>query len=163
MSGRIKLGKCASGLVSRDAGQPCTSHEDCAFIETGEDGDETIASYGICTCGYNPGAYSYCTLTTGDIEFGLMTAALKFLNARNSGCHTSKRQGPCKDLWDDEYLDYQYKLMKYQDYPLLIGNDICVAKHFTWNYWKFLLKSNFIISVFDICTYSIVLYTLFYL
>ena len=59
------------------------------------------------------GAFSYCPLSTGDVEFSEMTRSLRFIVARNTGCHTLRRHGPCSLLYDDEYNDYHYKLRKY--------------------------------------------------
>ena len=134
-SGYTEGGKCVPGLRTLNPGQPCTTNEDCMFI----DGQGVVKKFGNCTCGFNAGSYSYCNLETGDQEFKDMRRALRFLTARNFGCHTLRRFGPCSNLYEDEYNDYHFKLNRLTMSPLVIGNDICVAKVFTWDYWKFSL------------------------
>ena len=88
------------------------------------------------------GAYSYCNLETGDQEFKDMTRALRFLTATNYGCHTLRRFGPCTQLYDDEYNDYHFKLQRLTMSPYIIGNDDCIARVYTWDYWKYFLGSS---------------------
>lgn len=144
-SGYIEDGKCVAGLRTKSPGQPCSSDQDCTFI----DGAGLVKSFGECTCGFNAGmtwahlgSYSYCTLESGDAEFKAMIRALRFLNARNFGCHTTRRFGPCSNLYEDEYNDYHFKLNKLKMSPLIIGNERCIAKVYTWDYWKYFLNSN---------------------
>lgn len=51
-SGYIENGKCTKGLRTKNPGQPCSSDEDCMFI----DGDGKVKKYGNCTCGFNAGS-----------------------------------------------------------------------------------------------------------
>lgn len=90
----------------------------------------------------DPGSYSYCNLESGDQEFKDMTRALRFLTARNFGCHTLRRFGPCSNLYEDEYNDYHFKLKRLTMSPYVIGNDECVARVYTWEYWKFFLSGH---------------------
>lgn len=78
-------------------------------------------------------------METGDQEFKDMTRALRFLTARNYGCHTLRRFGPCSNLYDDEYNDYHFKKNRLAMSPIVIGNDKCIARVYTWDYWKYSL------------------------
>lgn len=71
-----------------------------------------------------------------------MTRSLRFLTATNYGCHTLRRFGPCDKLYIEEYNDYHFKLNRFKMYPLIIGNDDCTARVYTWDYWKFFLHGN---------------------
>lgn len=50
-SGYIEDGVCVAGLRTKNPGQPCTSDDDCKFID--ENGK--VKKTGNCTCGFNAG------------------------------------------------------------------------------------------------------------
>ena len=52
-SGSIENGKCTKGLRTKTPGQPCSSDQDCMFI----DGKGVVKKYGNCTCGFNAGIF----------------------------------------------------------------------------------------------------------
>lgn len=132
-SGYIDDGYCAWAPSSLIKGDPCSSDGDCVFV----DSSGTNHSLGVCTCGYNGAALAYCTLAQGDSEFETLLDAAQYIMQRNINCHTLKRFGPCKDIYDDEYLDYWRAKMYYEMYPEVQFNDICVKEIYTWDYWKY--------------------------
>ena len=113
-------GTCQPGLRSKHPGNPCSSDLDCEYI----DHNDKVVKTGSCTCGYNSGmfcasipssnkfigSFSYCPLETGDDEFYDMTRSIKFLTQTNKLCHTLRRFGPCSELYDTDYNDYNFKL-----------------------------------------------------
>lgn len=137
-SGYIADGSCAKGLVSRFLGQPCTGDSDCAYQN---DKGEVVA-FGVCQCGFNPGAFSYCPPATGDGEFRNLTNAVAYILASNAECHTLDRFGPCSQLNPEDIKDYQQKKMMFENYAELIMNDACVAKTLTYTYWQSVLAAN---------------------
>jgi hypothetical protein len=87
------------------------------------------------------GGFTYCTLSEGDDEFLDMKNKLAFILGTSFNCHTSLRFGPCRHLYDDEYLDYQIAERYFRMYPQITFNDPCIQKVITWDYWSFLLSA----------------------
>jgi len=132
ISGRIVDGKCAVGLKSKYPGNPCTNNIDCDWVN-----DEGVTEeYGVCTCGYNPGGFSYCTIPTGDTVFSEMVTKYQFIIASNLPCHTLRRTGPCSYIHISDESNYKEKKLKFEEYPLIIGNDKCISKVYTTDYWS---------------------------
>lgn len=129
------------------AGIPCSSDSDCVLINsTGQ-----TVGYSECSCGYNGGGYSYCALVEGDDEFINVKNSFQFLLLRSFNCHTLLRFGPCKYIYNDEYLDYIKAVKKYQMYPQLVFNDQCIKQIYTVDYWELsegILQISWIFIVF---------------
>lgn len=136
-SGFIRNGTCAPALTSQIKGRPCTSNADCISYDPSQ---KKLVQYGECSCGYNGGGFTYCTLSEGDEEFLDMVNKLAFIVGTSFNCHTSLRFGPCRHLYDDEYLDYQIAERYFRMYPQITFNDPCIQKVITWDYWSFLLS-----------------------
>jgi len=132
-SGYIENGQCYPALTSRYKGRPCTNDDECvAYNHKGE-----LVQYGECQCGYNGGGFTYCTLAEGDPEFSQMKDKFAFIVARGFYCHTRLRFGPCNQLYDDEYREYQVAIRYFREYPQLIFNDPCIKRSINTEFWNF--------------------------
>ena len=147
-SGYIQNGQCYPALKSKYKGRPCTNDDECvAYNHLGE-----LVQYGECQCGYNGGrnkhmlhiyllnklgGFTYCTLAEGDEEFSQMKDKFTFIVSRGFYCHTRLRFGPCNQLYDDEYREYQIAIRYFKEYPQLIFNDPCIKKSINAEFWRF--------------------------
>ena len=104
--------------------------------------------YSECACGYNGGGYSYCALSEGDAEFINVINTFQYILLRSFNCHTLLRFGPCRSLYDDEYLDYIKAMKKYQMSPTLVFNDPCIKKIYTSDYWSLSLEKVAVCGMF---------------
>ena len=114
------------------AGSPCSSDTDCALLNS----LGAVVGYSECSCGYNGAAFSYCALSEGDDEFINVINTFQYILLRSYNCHTLLRFGPCKYIYNDEYMDYHRALMKYSMSPQLVFNDDCIKKIYTSDYWN---------------------------
>ena len=154
-SGYLKDGKCENALQSRFHGQPCTYDEDCQYIND----DQEVIEHGICTCGFNAGAFSYCPLAQGDPEFLAYLRAFQFILLGNIECHTLRRFGPCKYIESAIYREYLMALKLYVDFPKLMMNDDCIAKIINWDYWKYHLSTQYILK--SLISISLIIFMLY--
>jgi len=130
-SGYLVNNSCSESRHSLFAGSPCSSDSECALLNS----SGNVVGYSECSCGYNGGGYSYCALSEGDQEFINIMNTFQYILLRSFNCHTLLRFGPCKYIYNDEYMDYQRALKKYEMYPKLVFNDPCIKKIFTSEYW----------------------------
>ena len=137
-SGFIKDKKCENGPISKFKGQPCSSDDECNYVNFN---DEIIMKK-KCQCGFNGGAFSYCPLSQGDSEFLEMKRSVLFIIASNFFCHTLRRFGPCEFIRNEEIKEFLIKKEKYDNFPKLVMNDVCVGKTINWSYWKYFLKTD---------------------
>ena len=127
---------CAESRRSQFPSSPCSSDSDCSLVNSAG----KVVGYSECSCGYNGGGFSYCALAEGDDEFINIINTFQYILLRSFNCHTLLRFGPCKYLYNDEYLDYQRAVKKYQMSPTLIFNDPCIKSIYTNAYWSLNLK-----------------------
>lgn len=134
-SGFIKDNKCEEGPISKYKGQPCSSDNDCIYVNSK---NEDIMKK-KCECGFNGGAFSYCPLSQGDSEFSEMKRSILFVIASNFFCHSLRRFGPCEFIRDQEIEEFLLKKERYENFPKLVMNDVCIGKTINWSYWKYFL------------------------
>lgn len=77
-------------------------------------------------------------MAEGDEEFQKVKDTFAFIVARGFYCHTALRFGPCKHIYNDEYVDYQIALRYFQNYPQLVFNDDCIKAQITQEFWTFM-------------------------
>ncbi|KAL4441759.1 hypothetical protein ABPG74_008756 [Tetrahymena malaccensis] len=150
-SGYISKGACAQGLSSKSSSRPlpCSSDSDCLLVDSnGNDAGNTQ-----CQCGFNPGSFSYCKLSEGDQEYQNVLQTFLFVLNTNFHCHTSLRYGPCKYIYNDEYIAYNKAIQLFQMAPQVTYNDFCIQKAFTWNYWQW---ASSLYNQFQILTFIII-------
>lgn len=155
-SGYVKDGKCYPALVSRYKGRTCATDDDCEAYNYKRE----LVQYGECQCGYNGGGFTYCTLAEGDPEFQQMKDKFAFIVARGFYCHTSLRFGPCKELYDDEYRDYQVAIRYFKQYPQLVFNDACIKSTINSEFWDFLGAGKIEVHTLLLALIAAVLYLL---
>ncbi len=102
-SGYISEENCSQGPISLNKGQPCSSDDECIFVN--EEGE--VIEEKSCECGFNGSAFSYCPLSYGDPEFEELQRALQFVIVNNFFCHTLRRFGPCEYIEDEEVRNFQ--------------------------------------------------------
>lgn len=154
-SGYIQNETCSEGRKSKFPGIPCSSDEDCALINSkGES-----AGYSQCACGINGAAFSYCKLSEGDAEFRDVINKFQFLLLRGFDCHTMNRKGPCRHIYNEEYIDFEKARLKYENYEKLVFNDPCIKQIYNYDYWSLDKERNasFMIGIMGVIFMSILI------
>ncbi|CAG9328343.1 unnamed protein product [Blepharisma stoltei] len=96
--------------------------------------------HNTCTCGLNSAGASYCSLFPGDqpmVEY--LGQLKKWLTSEEVYiCNTMQRLGTncIKNFWDStNYVYFMYLYAKVNMYAKIQGNDKCVQKMYTSQYW----------------------------
>jgi hypothetical protein len=133
-------GVCSDAPVSANPNPyNCVQDSDCQ-------GFTSVFNYtGVCTCGINPYASSYCQPFIGDVPGLAYLQALKDFISQGytMQCNTVRRfTQQCWDLFSGNQAYKSLKTAKfyYENYPKLINNDICIESTIFPDYYE--IKSS---------------------
>lgn len=132
---KTSMGQCSDAPKSfKPQPQECLSNNDCQGFTN--DFNYT----GICTCGINPYATSYCQPFMGDlIGVNYLNAYKKFLLKNYViQCNTMRRfSSECWSLFatKTEMLALAKNKFLYENYPLLQNNDVCIQEVYFASYY----------------------------
>lgn len=71
-----------------------------------------------------------------------------FIVARGFYCHTSLRFGPCNQIYDDEYTEFQIALRYFEMYPQVVFNDPCIKSTIMKEFWDYVSGRRLVYSSF---------------
>lgn len=125
-------GKCLAEQYSDKYPKECLADSDC----------QSNGGYFVgCICGLNSEAKSYCLPFPGDsIGREYFTLLKQWVDSRSVlKCNTSRRFAVhcMKSYWNQcKLIEYIYRAYRYQFFPTLIDNPVCVEQSLTQDYWE---------------------------
>ena len=125
-------GKCIRTQLLNEFPAECQKDADCRS----QDG-----FFSACVCGLNEGGKSFCLNFPGDVvgQEYLKSLNMWIRSKKIKKCNSTRRftMNCMRSYWDKcMVIEYLYRAYRYQEFPTIIDNPVCVEKSITQDYWK---------------------------